>query len=265
MPVIDPLRLQKQVEHCFYNYEEPEVFLKKIKELLENYSDHAYRAGELASLPSSLKSYHVPQPLLRTLKKEFATLSGSHPIHALKIAEQLWSQPIQECKDLAISVLKHLPLEMRKETFQISEQWVTSCIHPELIVSIAQQGLETIRLQDPISLINQAQKWIIDDRHDIRKFGFFVLEQLSLSISFSDLPLLFKVITPYLHRCPPQIYQEVVSICHHLIEKSPKEMAYLMRNALNENPAADAKKLIKSCLKSFPTELQADLQSAINR
>lgn len=265
MPVIDPLRLQKQIEFCFSNTADAELFVKRIRELLENYSDHAYRAGELTALPSTLKSYHVPQPLLRALTKELALLSNTQPIHALKIAENLWNQPYKECKDLAIAILKNLPLVMQKDTFHIVEQWVTTCTQPELIASIAQHALETIRLQDPISLVNQAQRWITDNRDNIRKFGFFVLVQISLSISFSDLPILFKLLTPYLNRCPPQIYPEVVSICHNLIAKSPKEMAYLMRNAVDENPAADAKKLIKSCLKSFPAELQEDLQKIANR
>ncbi|RCK76257.1 MAG: hypothetical protein ANABAC_0408 [Anaerolineae bacterium] len=263
MPVIDPTRLQKQIQQCFANQSDARLFVTAIKDLLESYSDHTYRPGELAKLPSSLRSYHVPQPLLRALKREFASLSQSQPPQALTIARELWEQPYQECKDLAISILENLPLEMQNELFKISEQWVSTCIQIELIDSIARDALNSIRTKQPATLIEQAQKWIVDERLNVRKFGFLVLEHLSLSISFSDLPLLFKIISPYLIRCPAQIYPHIVSICNNLIAKSPKEMAYLMHTALIENPAADARKLIKSCLQSFPKDLQNDLNSSI--
>jgi len=265
MPVIDPSRLQKQIQLCFARQSNVESFVTAIKDLLESYSDHTYRPGEMATLPSSLRSYHVPQPLIRVLKKELASLTQSQPEQALAIANELWEQPILECKDLAISILENLPLEMENELFRMAEQWVSTCIHNELIESIARHITNPIRTKQPATLIVQAQKWIVDERLNVRRFGFLVLEQISLSISFSDLPLLFKAISPYLNRCPAQIYPDIVSICNNLIAKSPKEMAYLMHTALVENPSADARKLIKSCLRTFPIELQNDLSALIKR
>ncbi len=265
MPVIDPARLQKQIQQCFVRQSNAKHFVNAILELLEIYSDHAYRPGELAALPSALKSFHVPQPLIRTLKRELVSICQNQPHQALSIAIELWNQPFQECKDLAISILKNVPLDSEHEIFQITENWASTCTHIELIASIAEQALSPDRFQHPASLIHQAQKWTLDERMNIRKLGFLVLEQISVSISFGDLPLLFKVISPYLNRCPPQSFEAVVSICNHLIKKSPKEMAYLMRTAILDNPIADAKKLIKACLRSFPTELQSDLQTIDKR
>lgn len=265
MPVIDPSRLQKQIRLCFAKQSNAELFVTAIKDLLETYSDHTYRPGELSTLPSSLRSYHVPQPLIRSLKSELASLSQSHPEQALTIAKYMWEQPFQECKHLAISILENLPLEIEKELFRIAEQWVSTCIHNDLIQSIAQHIINPIRTKQPASLIDQAQKWVVDERLNVRTFGFFVLEQISLSISFGDLPLLFRIISPYLKRCPAQISPHIVSICSNLIAKSPKEMAYLMHAAVIENPSADAKKLIKSCLHTFPIEQQNDLSALIKR
>ena len=265
MPVIDPLRLSKQIRQCFANQSDAQLFVTAIKNLLETYADHTYRAGELVSLPSSLKSYHVPQPLTRTLKRELASLSQSQPTQALSVAEVFWDQPFQECKDLAISILENLPTEMEKEFFRTLEQWASSCTQAELIESIAKCINASVHAQQPANLIGQAQKWMLDERSTIRKLGFLVVEQLCLSISFGDLPLIFKLISPYLNRCPPQNAQDVIAICNNLIVKSPKEMAYLMRTAITENPAADAKKLIKSCIRTFPPELQSDLLTVIKR
>lgn len=265
MPVIDPARLQKQIRLCFAKQSDAELFVTAIKDLLESYSDHTYRPGELSTLPSPLQSYHVPQPLIRTIIRELASLSQSHPEQALAIAKEMWEQPIHECKHLAISILENLPLEMEKELFRIAEQWVSTCIHNDLIESIAQHGMNHVRTKQPAALIDQAQKWIVDERLNVQTFGFFVLEQISLSISFSDLPLLFKIISPYLNRCPVQIFPHIVSICNNLIAKSPKEIAYLMHTALIENPSADARKLIKSCLHAFPIEQQNDLSALIKR
>jgi hypothetical protein len=265
MPVIDPSRLQQQIQLCFAKQSNVELFITAIKNLLESYSDHTYRPGEMVTLPSSLRSYHVPQPLIRALKRELASISQSQPEQALAIAKELWELPIQECKDLAISILENLPIEMEKELFKIAEQWVSTCVHNEFIESIAKHVTNPFRTKLPATLINQAQKWIVDERINVRRFGFFVLDQISLSISFSDLPLLFKVISPYLNRCPAQIYADIVSICNNLIAKSPKEMAYLMHTTLIENPSADVKKLIKSCLHAFPIELQKDLSALVKR
>lgn len=263
MPVIDPSRLQKQIRFCFAKQSNTELFVTAIKDLLESYSDHTYRPGELSTLPSSLQSYHVPQPLIWALRRELASLSQSHPEQALAIAKEMWEQPFREFKHLAISILENLPSEMEKELFRIAEQWVSTCIYNDLIESIAQHVMNNIRTKQPATLIDQAQKWVVDERLNVRMFGFFVLEQISVSISFSDLPLLFKIISPYLNRCPTQIYPHIVSICNNLIAKSPKEMAYLMHTAVIENPSADARKLIKSCLPAFPIEQQNDLSSLI--
>lgn len=265
MPVIDPARLQEQIRFCFAKQSNAELFVTAIKDLLESYSDHTYRPGQMATLPSTLRSYHVPQPLIQALKRQLAALSQSLPEQALAIAKELWEQPYQECKFLAISTLESLPLKMDKELFRIAEQWVSTCTHNELIESIAQCVMNPIRTKQPATLIDQAQKWVVDERLNIRTFGLFVLEQISLSISFSALPLLFKIISPYLNRCPAQIYSHIVLICNNLIAKSPKEMAYLMHNAVIENPSADARKLIKSCLHTFPIELQNDLNALIKR
>ncbi|PWH16086.1 MAG: hypothetical protein D6735_00215 [Acidobacteria bacterium] len=265
MPLIDPSRLEKQIQQCFSVQSNASLFVEAIKELLDSYADHAYRPGELATLPSFLKSYHVPQPLLRTLKKELAVFCQSESVQALSIAKELWEEPYQECKELAISILEKLPLEMEAELLKTVEQWVSSCTHLELIESIAQNGLNTIRKHQTASLIERAQNWLIDERPNMRKFGFLVLQKVSDTISFSDLPLLFKVISPFLNRCPIEYYQDVVLICNALIGKSPKEMAYLMRKAITENPSADARKLMKSCLNTFPPELQTDLKAAIQR
>ncbi|GAB4469236.1 MAG: hypothetical protein Kow0088_01070 [Anaerolineales bacterium] len=263
MPIIDPTRLHHQIQECFAKQNHTREFVASIKELLDLYSDRTYRPGELATLPSALKSYHVPQPLLRTLIKELARLSQSQPLLAIENANLLWEQPYHECKVLAIALLENLPVEMESKIYTIAEQWVSTCNHSELTASIAHNALKSLRLKRPASLIEQARKWILDQRHSLRKFGLMVIEEISLTISFSDLPLLFRVISPYFNRCPSQIFPEVVAICNNLIEKSPKEMAYLMRKAILDNPTADAKKLIKTCLKSFPLEMQSELMSAI--
>lgn len=265
MAVIDPLRLQKQIRQCFANPSNAQLFVSAIKNLLETYADHTYRAGERVALPSSLKSYHVPQPLIRTLKKELASLSQSQPTQALSVAEILWDQPFQECKDLAISILENLPIEMEKEYFRTLEQWASSCKQAELIENIAKCVNTSVHAQQPAALIDRAQKWMLDERFTVRKLGFLVVEHLCRSISFGDLPLLFRLISPYLNRFPPQNYQDVIAICNNLIAKSPKEMAYLMRTAITANPSADAKRLIKSCIRTFPPELQSDLLKAIKR
>ncbi|MCS6907345.1 MAG: hypothetical protein RML93_05615, partial [Anaerolineales bacterium] len=142
-------------------------------------------------------------------------------------------------------------------------QWVSTSNSPKLAELIAQSALTNFQLRQPVSLLEQTQKWLRDERVPVRNFGFLVLEQVSLTISFQDFPLVLKVISPYLKRCPPQNFAAFTAICNNLITKSPKEMAHLMRTVLQENPAAQLKKLIRSCLKTFPPELQKDLLTAI--
>lgn len=264
MPAINPQKVKTEINQIFNTDSSSSEMVKKLHFLLDIYADRTYRPGKEAALPSTLKSFHVPKPLMRILASEIAAFSTSQPEQSMRLTDDLWQQPYVEMKQLAVAMLQSLPDEHIPFIFQTIENWVLQCKNKHMEIELSQSVLTQIHQRNPYALLLQTQKWVNSQHLSLQKFGFQILVDSIQSAPFDYLPILFKLISPFLYNCPTALRQSVVAVLKSLARRSAKETAYLLRAAYQENPYSGVSRLIKSTLDSFPPEIEQELSSLIS-
>lgn len=101
MPAAQLSQLSKQIELLLLKWEQPDLFLSQLKELLEYYADRLYQPAEQTPIQPGLSIYRVPAIILRQLDLAFTRKAVKEPEAALSIAEALWKHRFAETYELS--------------------------------------------------------------------------------------------------------------------------------------------------------------------
>jgi hypothetical protein len=264
MPAIQPARLKIQAAELAKAAQSPPDFCRLFQEFLELYADRTYRSGLVGEPPPLIRSYHVPQPVLRAVSSELEQFAGDNRKSALELADTLWSQPYLEFRLLAVNLIgKVHPLPAKSIVARIDE-WATPSTEERLINALIIFGLERLRLEQVGEYFQQIDLWLQSREELEYRLGLKSIPPLVDEGSFEDVPLIFRRVNQAMRSAPANLKSEILKIIKTLADQYPQETAYFLRQTyLTAGQSTNISWYVRHSLAYFPADNQEYLRLAL--
>jgi hypothetical protein len=263
MPAIHAARLKAQAHSLAEKIVSPLQFVRDFTALMEQYADYTHRIGQTGQPVPLLTSFNTPTPVLRQVWIEIKPVIAQNATNALTICDLLWKYPYLEHRLLAADILGQLPNTYTNEVINRLRQWIGEGIEEFLIDTLFTRGLTTIRDESPRALVEIAQNWLSSSNQDAKNLGLRLLQFIAANGKIDLLPSVFRLLSPYARNAPAKLRPVVLTILSILIDRSPPETAYMLRQNLVAENNPDAAWILRRVLSQFPDEYQKDLRQAL--
>jgi len=263
VPAINLTRLRKQVNQLSEYFDQPEIFASLLHDLLDSYADRSYRHGQSGTPPPLSPSYKVPKPVLRHILTVLTPLIESQPEQAFALCDELWQESYVEVRTLAALILGLIPPGYSDEVLNRIEIWSTADIEEQVLTTLMKDGLANVRKGSPDSLITIIETWLNSPEAISKQMGFRALSPLLAYPDFDNLPVFYRLLTPYLRSASSDLRPYVLEVIKSLARRSPTETAYFLRQNLEISDNRDTAWMIRNSIGEFPESSQEALRDAL--
>ncbi|GIV66884.1 MAG: hypothetical protein KatS3mg047_1277 [Bellilinea sp.] len=266
MPAVSLTHLKKKIELLRWKYTQPDEFVIQLRNLLESYSDHTYRAS--ASAPESsrqIEAYHVPPIVVRQIELTLYTLVNENPTPALELANVLWKEKKEEPRLLATYLLGLLPPPEFERTLQKIEEWAFSENDRELLESLFERGTVNLRRYAIQQWLTKIQEWASRSSIQSQQLSLMALLPLLRDRQFENLPQVFSICTPLFQSSQKGLTHPLSQVLITMAERTPAESVYYIRQLVGSAPSDDLRRLIRRCLPAFPDDVQERIRPVLQR
>lgn len=263
MPAILLARLRKQCAQLIDLFDRPQYFIHSLHELLDYYTDRTHHPGQAGEPAPLLASYKVPKPVLHHIQRELSPLAAANPGAALELSDALWAETFLEFRILAAYLLGQIHPNPSERILGRIRTWARSGSEDRFLTELLTQGLFRLSQESPESLIEQVKDWLSNSDILSQRLGLRSLLALLNTPGFENIPVFFRLLTPYTRTVPFQLRPDMLDILRTLSQRLPKETAYFLRQNLRAPDNPDTAWLIRQCLHEFPFEIQENLRTAL--
>jgi hypothetical protein len=263
MPAIRPARLKKQVADLVSNYNQPAIFVRELRALLELYTDHTQRPGQSGIPNPLLDSYNTPAPVMRQVWHELSRTINQHPEEILQLCDAIWAEPNYDLQLLAARLLGQLPVVPPGAVMDRLQAWVRSDPDRRILDGLLEYGLQRFQKESPDQLLELIASMLSSQDISEKHAGLRALLPLINNTGVTYLPAIFRLVTPFLRIAHPRLRPDIITVTAALARCSPSETAYLLRQNLTAPDNPDTPWLIRQVLDEFPEETQAGLRAAM--
>jgi hypothetical protein len=187
----------------------------------------------------------------------------NYPGDILPLCDALWNEPNYDVKQLASRLLGQAPVSPPDQVIERLETWIRQDFDNLVLDGLLKYGLERLLSEAPGKLLELVSSWLAKNDHQIQVAGLRAMISLIQEIGAENLPVIFRLITPYVRVAPTRLRPDIVAALTALAHYSPAETAYFLRQnlAVPENP--DTAWLIRRVIGEFPAEVQLSLRKAL--
>jgi hypothetical protein len=263
MPAANLSHLRNQISWILGQIDRPETFHRSIRDLFELYSDLAYHPGQNVTARSILPSYHIPTLVRSQLEFELVKVCASLPHQSLASADALWHDDHLEPRLLAAVMLGRIPAAQAEIVVARLDDWTQLRDDRMVLENLLEQGTLTLRREAPDALIPLIQTWLTDTQPDVVNLGIKALLPLVNDDEFHNIPPIFRMLIPLLQTVPQVQANDLTIVLKALIQRTPVEMAYLLRQVLGTSTNASTARLVRRVLPEFSIEQQSGLREVL--
>lgn len=245
------------------HYHQPDKFIQVLYDLLDFYADRTRKLGQSATPPPVIRSFNVPNPIIRQITTELQPKVEADPQGGINLYGKLWDEQVLEFRLIAASILGFLPLDVDEDIFTVIEEWSKDCREDHLIKALTGQSLARYRKEDPEALVPIIEKWLTSTEITRKRIGLRALIPLISNQDFENIPVFYKLLTPYVRSAPPQLKPDVLDTLQALAGQSPLETAYFLSSNLNAPDNPNTAWFIRRSLDYFPDDSKDFLRSAL--
>jgi hypothetical protein len=261
MPAIDLARLKKQTILLADVFDQPEVFLRELREVLEFYVNRTLRSQSVA--PSSvLPTYRTPVVVMRQIETELGPIAERQPIQALELADALWDEGWLETKLLAAFLLGRIPPQEERLLARLTA-WTQAVRDPEVRAALLTTSLTRLRRETPDLFLELAKEWLHPARQRLWSNGIQALVPLIASPDFDNLPPVFEIIEPIIKTSPATLQYDLQELITVLYEASPDETVYFLQQILKKTKSPLPAIALRRMSPDLPEELQASIREML--
>ena len=264
MPAIQLARLKIQSVRLAENFADPQAFVRELHSLLDFYADRTHRPGLAGGPPPLLPAYNVPPQVIRQVERELAPIAIQDTQAALALSDRLWLEDCLECRLVAISLLGLLPPNPAALILDRVGAWARPNTEARLVKALFSVGLQRLRQEQLDGYLVQVSEWVNSEHIFTQQLGLQAIVPLVAGQEFSNVPIVFRLITPLVRAAPARLRPDLLEVLRHLAQRSPKETVFFLRQNLaikTDNPGTAW--LARQCLSALPPEGQASLRSAL--
>ncbi len=263
MPAVNPTRLSFQVADLMESFHSPEEFHKKIRDLFSRYANRTLRHGELSKMASLMPMYHLPDPVMRQLRSELNPIISREPGAALNLADSLWQDEVFEVRQVAVHILGHAGVTEPDPLISRLEKWLSPDLEPALKEAVLFSGTQRLQSKFP----QHWETWIesLLARANPAWIGMGLMGlRAGLGTSTSQkLPIVFRIISPFIRDPKPGMLHEINRVIKALAEQSPTETAYFLKQTISLSDSPKTIHLVRQCLPFFSEEIRKELKEAL--
>ena len=264
MPAVELSRLRLQIQQLILIIDQPYEFSRRLRDLYDLYGNHAYRAGQTVLRQSLLPSYHVPHLVTRQLELELSKISRAQPRQILPLLDVLWNESHLEPRLLAAALLGALPVsEWGDVVVQKLRQWGRPEENLRVFNLLIENGAVQILREAPQRLVDLIEEWLNSALPAQQAVGLRALLPLINNRDYQNLPAIFRLLSPVTQRVTPALQTDLQIALQALIQRSPVETAYFLRQVLSLSESQGTARLVRRCLASFPPAQQISLRAAL--
>jgi hypothetical protein len=261
MPAIDLARLKKQTALLADVFDQPTVFLRELREVLEFYVNRTLRSQSVA--PSSvLPTYRTPVVVLRHIETELGPVAERQSVQALELADALWDEGWLETKLLAAFLLGRIPPQEERLLARLTA-WTQAVRDPEVRAALLTTSLTRLRKETPNLFLILVKEWLHPARQRMWSNGIQALVPLISSPDFDNLPPIFEIIEPIIKTSPATLQYDLQELIIVLYEASPDETTYFLQEILKGTRSPLPSIALRRMSPELPQELQLSLREML--
>ena len=263
MPAIDLARLKKQTARLVDLFDQPSVFLRELREILEFYVNWTLRSQSVA--PSSvLPTFRTPVVVLRQIEKELGPIAEKQPIEALELADALWDEGWLETKLLAAFLLGRITPQEERLLARLTA-WTQAVRDPEVRAALLTTSLTRLRQETPDLFLILVKEWLHPARQRMWPNGIQALVPLISSPDFDNLPPIFEIVEPIIKTSPATLQYDLQELIVVLFEASPEETTYFLQQILKGTRSPLPAVALRRMSPELPPELQTNLREMLRQ
>ncbi len=260
MPAINPARLKTQTADLIEKLDSHKAFIAALHDLFGFYADRTKRPGRGDKSFSTLRAYNVPKHVLRQVSASLLPALTQKNAPAFELADLLWDQNWVECQILALEILGWREPEDIHDTLSKITRWATIVQRDTRLVETMSKALLQIWQRHPDVVEMQIQGWMARWNQGQNKIGLKVLPYFIQYPAFSNLPIIFSMISPMLKEEKSKTDRSFRAVLTALAKRSPQETAYFLRQHVLITNLPNSEIFIRQNLDVFPAYEQAELR-----
>ncbi|OGN94063.1 MAG: hypothetical protein A2Y88_12725 [Chloroflexi bacterium RBG_13_48_10] len=263
MPAIQPARLKQQVSDLAEKYNQPLLFVRELHALLHLYTDHTHRSGQSGEPSLLMKAYKAPPPVMRQVWYALTPIIKQHPTVVLPLCDALWAESNYDMQLLASRLLGQLPVNPPDPVVERLQSWIGKGIEKRLLDGVLMYGLARLQQDAPDQLQELISAWLSSSNLHFQRAGLRALLPMINRSGSENLPVIFRLLTPYLRVAPSRLRPDIHIVLTTLAQYSPAETAFLLRQNLSAPNNPDTPWIIRQVLDEFPEETRIGLRNAM--
>lgn len=243
-------------------FEQPDAFVRSLHHMLDFYADRTYHPGLTGESPALMRAYNVRTPVLRQINHELTPLAEANPQAGLVLCDALWGEDYIEIKFLAAALLGRIPIDDEAQVFSRMHKWLLPGIEERLSKYTIQMGLANARREKPEAVLRLSVDWL-GEKLFRQQLGLKILLTLVEDQNFENLPVLYRVISPWIPNSNPQLRPDILDLLKGLTRRSPVETAYFLRQSYESIQSPETAWYIRNTVDEFPVAMQASLRALV--
>jgi hypothetical protein len=265
MPAVQLAQLKRQTDKLIWHFTRPQDFVKALHELLEFYSNRGvYRPGITIQPTRQLNTYYTSSIIIREIEKELKRQTAENPDAALTLADALWHENYTELCTLASFLLGLVPVQSSNAVLDRIKNWIKSGEQAYALSDLLELGTIRLRRETPQIYLDTIRDWLTSSSISINKIGINAMMALVKDEQFHDLPKVYTLTAPMVRHILPPLQGELRQLVLTLINRSPSETAYFLRQVVLLSPNADTKRLLRKVMDELPDHLRSKLRDLVN-
>ena len=263
MAAIDLTRLDQQINDLATLYQDPAAFQEEFHKILSFYHRYSHRKQKDAVPKSFMRNYDLPEKVLSHLQARLKSLSLAHPEAALRLVDQLWSDPYYEAREMATSLAGNLPNSCEDSVVELIFTWLQQPLDQAVIDAIIRNASRTLQQEAPQKWKDLINQLLFSTQSQSQKMGLLALARLIPSSPMDELPAFFSWIRGFLLSSDSNLDKYLQLVVEVLAQKSQQESAYLLREVLADSNDARVGRRIRHYLEFFEEPSKSRILSAI--
>lgn len=264
MPAVDLTRLKSQLDGLSWRVTRPEEFVQELNAIFSHYADRVYRPGEQVIKKHIVQAYHIPPLVFRQTELELKQRFVENPAAALNLADLLWQENLFEPKLFAAAILGMLPPEQAAEISRRLEQWGQQSTDAKILGPMLEKSTLRLRQEQPQKLMQVLKNWSGSTELADQRLVLLLMQIMLQDLSFDNLPPLLDMLTVAIKLHPQALQQTLVDVFIQLIQRTPLESAYFLRQLIRLGTSEPSANLLRKIITEFDEPTRSSLLSEMH-
>jgi hypothetical protein len=264
MPAVQLVRLRSEISILNQSLNQPELFYRRLVDLLESYSNRVYRAGYSVAISHQVERFHVPPFVLNQLEVEVSQISRLDRNTTFALVDLLSLSSFWEVKYLASCILGHMDPNPPEDVLQRLKSWLTPELEPDLQEMVLSKAAQRVRVTHPYRWQEIIESWVESTDVAVKAMGLRGLQSLVRDPRYDNLPFVFRLVRDPIIQADQIFRPTMVQLMKALAERSPVETAFFVKQIVSTSPIpARSARLIRKMILDLPSENQVTLKELI--